>query len=262
FHKRPKYYKAGGNGARNYGFDISKGEYIQWFDSDDVMLVSFLEDRINLFDEKTLLVICSYYFANNDLKDIRRKAIHLKTNLLKDYIIGNFSVLTPSVLFKKSFLEKFNKVFDPQIERSQETEFFIRIFKLIKNKDFKYTNKPLFLYRLHSESKSGQSKNQYVSSFSQSKMITQKRLYNVALEIKDGDLRKIAYEQIIFVLFQSIKNRDKEIYNIFQKRFLDKTTKEFNYLKKTEIKILYKLMFLFRKTPKLVEKRWMNFIDQ
>ena len=37
YHKRPKTYLPGGNGARNFGFEESKGKYIQWFDSDDIM---------------------------------------------------------------------------------------------------------------------------------------------------------------------------------------------------------------------------------
>src|SRR5690554_568349 len=37
FYHRPDTHKPGGNGARNYGFSLSKGEYINWFDSDDLM---------------------------------------------------------------------------------------------------------------------------------------------------------------------------------------------------------------------------------
>ncbi|OXA81459.1 glycosyltransferase family 2 protein [Flavobacterium frigidimaris] len=37
YHIRPKNRMGGGNAARNYGFELSKGEFIQWFDDDDLM---------------------------------------------------------------------------------------------------------------------------------------------------------------------------------------------------------------------------------
>ena len=37
--ERPDYLPKGGNAARNYGFEHSKGDYVQWFDDDDIMHV-------------------------------------------------------------------------------------------------------------------------------------------------------------------------------------------------------------------------------
>jgi len=37
YYHRPEEHLPGGNGARNFGFEKSTGEYIQWFDSDDLM---------------------------------------------------------------------------------------------------------------------------------------------------------------------------------------------------------------------------------
>src|SRR5690554_3366688 len=45
FH-RPNTHLPGGNGARNYGFLQSKGKYIQWFDSDDLMDVEKLKVKV------------------------------------------------------------------------------------------------------------------------------------------------------------------------------------------------------------------------
>ena len=42
YHHRPKERPKGGNAARNYGFELSNGEYIQWFDDDDILLKIFL----------------------------------------------------------------------------------------------------------------------------------------------------------------------------------------------------------------------------
>src|SRR5690554_5799485 len=37
YHHRPAVKSKGANACRNYGFEKSKGAYIQWFDSDDLM---------------------------------------------------------------------------------------------------------------------------------------------------------------------------------------------------------------------------------
>ena len=62
FHKRPEKYKSGGNGARNYGFDVSKGEYVNWFDSDDLMLPDAIQSKLDAFEENIDFVIpkCTY----------------------------------------------------------------------------------------------------------------------------------------------------------------------------------------------------------
>ena len=40
---RPETQKKGANHSRNYGFTLSKGDYVKFFDSDDVMLPTHLE---------------------------------------------------------------------------------------------------------------------------------------------------------------------------------------------------------------------------
>ncbi len=46
FYHRPPEHKPGGNGARNYGFKMSQGELIIWFDSDDLMLPQHISQKV------------------------------------------------------------------------------------------------------------------------------------------------------------------------------------------------------------------------
>jgi glycosyltransferase involved in cell wall biosynthesis len=44
--KRPDEYRAGGRGAKNYGFTLSKGSFIVFFDSDDLMYDNHISSRL------------------------------------------------------------------------------------------------------------------------------------------------------------------------------------------------------------------------
>ena len=53
---RPESYKRGGRGSKNYGFTLSAGKYIVFFDSDDIMEPDYLASRVD-------------YLENNQEKD-------------------------------------------------------------------------------------------------------------------------------------------------------------------------------------------------
>jgi glycosyltransferase involved in cell wall biosynthesis len=128
FYKRPNEYNAGANGARNYGFKISKGEFVGWFDSDDIMD----NDKINLSIECLLnhdadLLIC----MNNKTKaSFDKQLLNVRvvetTNFYKEYIINRISILTGDVIFKREKVENFE--FDENLYKAQEFEFFTRVF--------------------------------------------------------------------------------------------------------------------------------------
>jgi len=70
YQHRPNNRPKGANACRNYGFELSKGEYINWFDSDDLMMINKLELQV----ENILKNNCDFVIA---------KSINL---LLKDKI--------------------------------------------------------------------------------------------------------------------------------------------------------------------------------
>jgi len=160
YFKRSQHYKPGGCGARNYGLDLSTGDYINWFDSDDVMLPEFLQHKIEVLEPQLNMVITSHRIVDEQLNVIRAVNLKVQQTIFKDYLLwkDNFPIITHDVLFKKEFLFKNNFRFNEEILRGQETELFRRIFLITKQGDYRINNKIGFLYRQHAASKTAEDK--------------------------------------------------------------------------------------------------------
>jgi len=147
FYHRPQNHLSGGNGARNFGFEKSTGEYIQWFDSDDLMMPEMLQQKI----DEIVRINCDCVVARGaEMLDEIKKTYNLKWKLFEaedsalEHIKGNLVFGTNGPLFKKSYLIN-KKLFDEELKIRQEWEFFSRL--LMIGLDFRIVNEVLYLYR-------------------------------------------------------------------------------------------------------------------
>ena len=153
YYKRPLSRPKGANACRNYGFEKSNGEYINWFDSDDIMhpdklaiqLSDFVNSNFNFSVCQTLIFSKSL----NNIIGLRHEKIHSE-NTFQDYIEGNISWLTQSPIWRKSFLLKYNYLFNEQLKAAQEWEFHSRI--LSAHPIYHVINQPLVYIREHNDS--------------------------------------------------------------------------------------------------------------
>lgn len=153
YHQRPVDRIKGANACRNYGFELSKGEYIKWFDSDDIMHPDFLEKQVEVLQNNSDLDFCAS-FSNTFLRSIdnivayNNPAITIcDSNTIKNYITGKIIFLTPSPLWNASFL-KGKKLFDESLTNAHETDFNFR--RLIEGGRFYYlTDIHFFVRRGH-----------------------------------------------------------------------------------------------------------------
>jgi len=152
-YNRPKNYKPGTNGARNFGFDLSKGEFIQWFDSDDLMHENLLSDKINIFNyqpEYDSIISQLYFFE--DKRVLKGQTIFRKPYKLffENTITWNIQVWTQSIMFRKSFLKDTKERFDESLKRLHDYDFFSRIFIKHPHKTY-LLDKPLCYIRRNNE---------------------------------------------------------------------------------------------------------------
>jgi glycosyltransferase involved in cell wall biosynthesis len=152
---RPWYKKKGANTCRNYGFELSKGEFIQWFDSDDIMNVEMLEIAINSIQKEDcdMCVVSAAYFDNfitNIVSTNNFSKEMLGDNPAFEYFTLKYFFQTSQVLFRRSKLSSYKEHFNAKLIRNQETQFFIRL--LLQNIKFLLVNRALIYIRNHSDS--------------------------------------------------------------------------------------------------------------
>lgn len=207
---RPK----GGNAARNYGFLKAKGEYVQFFDSDDIMMPAFIKEKQRAFKTGTGLIISTGFMVDHNLKN--PKKIELKwdesVSLFSQYVLWNLKIMTPSILFKKEFL--LNKsLFSETIIRGQETELFSRLFFDISVHQYTVINIPLFLYRQHPATKTAKNQ-EYRKDFKASQTIIHLTNFERAIHSRDKTLAQYLYKNLIKLFLSGVANEHKTNVNL------------------------------------------------
>lgn len=132
---RPKSLLKGANACRNYGFEISNGDFIQWFDSDDIMFSDFLEAKVQYLDQNSDINYVVSQTAWNCPELNLGKAYHHNlecTDVFQSYINGKTFFLIHGPLFRKSLLERVGR-FDEKMKKHQEFEFYFRVLFYDKN---------------------------------------------------------------------------------------------------------------------------------
>ncbi|WP_166921704.1 glycosyltransferase family 2 protein [Flavobacterium poyangense] len=209
YFERPKNIQKGANACRNYGFKISKGEFVNWFDDDDIMLNNFLEKKIELFHPEIDLVICSGTYVTEKLEKLQVIDLILNSYLFKDYALWKLPVLTPSILFRKKYLEN-KELFSLTISRGQETELFSRLFYRLDTQKFVIINISLFLYRQHVSTVTYKN-NEYVKSFKESQMIIAIENFKKSIQLEDFELIRHYYFIIIDFFYRGLEQKHVKI---------------------------------------------------
>lgn len=233
FYKRPADSLPGGNAARNYGYNKSSGNYIQWFDSDDIMHSEMLERQLRKFEDDTAdFIVCQTIVFQEYLHNVlgsRCSELASETPTL-DYIKEKIVWLTSTVLWKKAFLDQNKLSFDETLKAAQEWEFHIRC--LVKANSFIVNKEPLVYIRQHPHAISSTNDKERIFQYFRARL----KIYRN----NDLDLSVEAQKYLRFYLFNRFKSFLKT------KNFNAATYAYYNFLlNEKNAKIAIKISALF-----------------
>src|SRR5690554_1047164 len=127
--RRPGSQAKGAPSCRNHGIRESKGDFIQFFDSDDLMLPDMLQDKVQYLDERPDASFVVSRMGEFDEKGPRPAPCYAidSDRITLDFLRYKVYFLTPGPMFRREFLEKFPVKFDLELKKNQEREFYSRI---------------------------------------------------------------------------------------------------------------------------------------
>lgn len=151
FHHRPIDRPKGGNAARNYGFEISKGEYVNWLDSDDILSNNKIYSQILLTEKKNIEVLtCKWGRFQNDKNNFQLKDLKIYNqydkgiDLLEKYAVYNEFYPSHVFLILKETCVRAG-LWNENLIINQDGEFFCRI--LVASKSLRHSADSYVLYR-------------------------------------------------------------------------------------------------------------------
>lgn len=143
FHKRPKDRPKGGNVCRNYGFELSKGEFINWLDSDDLFSSNKIQEQVNgIIESNADIATCSWGNFEENIGNLflyKNQPFYSSFNRGIDLLNAfgkNGGFFPPHVyLVKRSLIENTGS-WDEALYINQDAEYFSRILLNCKKVHF------------------------------------------------------------------------------------------------------------------------------
>lgn len=146
----------GANACRNIGIEKSGGEYLIFFDSDDLMTENCISDHLKFINSNNpdLNILQSVYFGDEHLKmkKIVSGNIH-SPNLIEEFFRKETVWITHNPAVSKTFLTQHQIIFDESLKAAQDWEFFMKI--LVRNPKIISVENIGTKMRIHNESISG-----------------------------------------------------------------------------------------------------------
>ena len=151
-YNRPNDRPGGGNAARNFGLEVSKGQFINWVDSDDKLTPDHLELHIKAHRSKTIEASVSEAKIFNDVNyevGSYWSNIRPRKDLIAEMMANKTLWQTGCVVWLKTKLP--TRPFDESLASSQEWTF--HLITLSESLSYQLIDSVTYLARGHSERK-------------------------------------------------------------------------------------------------------------
>lgn len=141
-YKRPLDLRKGPSACRNFGVSKAKGEYIQFFDDDDLMYSHMLECKLEVLKKTGAdVVVAPLELYLTDSEKVHSQNKVYSPNLIEDYIVGNITWYSSGPMWRKTFLRE---GFDEGIQTLDDYDFNLRM--IYRNPYVEYLAEPLQRY--------------------------------------------------------------------------------------------------------------------
>jgi glycosyltransferase involved in cell wall biosynthesis len=152
-YNRPLDLVKGPSSCRNYAITKMKGDYIQFFDSDDIMHPKHLQLKIDAIKGHDF-VVCQLQeftgtFNSNHFKSEKQSDIKPSQNVFEDFVTGAFPMMMVAPLWKASSLKSYLPIRE-DLHILEDHELYSRA--LSESKAFTILNIPLIFYRVGASS--------------------------------------------------------------------------------------------------------------
>jgi glycosyltransferase involved in cell wall biosynthesis len=239
YYQRPTNLQKGANPCRNFGFKKSKGKFIQWFDSDDLMHVDLLKFQIeNIQRNNVPYSICNFSFFRIEInkKEIKPFNDYCKLKFSKevfiDFVSGKILLNTPTILWRRESIEEYR--YDESLYRAQDLDYiFSALVDNIQQVDI--INVVLVHVRRHKQSITDAFKNRNKKSI-YSEINVRNHIWN---ELVQREISDVGIQGAIKMYLQSIK------YLLYIKNYRIFFRKLFYVLKTVKFKLKLIVIKLF-----------------
>ncbi|WP_298528036.1 glycosyltransferase family 2 protein [uncultured Christiangramia sp.] len=125
FYSRPPNKLKGANACRNYGFEHSTGEYVNWFDSDDLMTSNFILIKVNAIRGGSYdFCISKTKYFNLEVQD-EFYEFNSEDVSSHNYITQKVNWLTYDAFIKRAIAKKIS--FNESLQSGQEFNYFAKL---------------------------------------------------------------------------------------------------------------------------------------
>ncbi|HRZ19106.1 MAG TPA: glycosyltransferase [Methanofastidiosum sp.] len=237
--RNTKVYKTQNQGlasTRNYGFSLSKGEFVQFLDSDDFLDPNKFKDQMNIFNKYKDLDVSytnyKYYYDNTkEFSDSRMEDL-IGKNPFEDFVYKwqrGISIPIHCAMFKREIFNE-NGPFVSGFKATEDWLMWVEIAH--KGCKFRYLNRDYALYRIQSNS---MTRNKSFMLYWVSKAIS----YIENKYISDSEISRFNQEQ---------ENYFKELIDLF---FINESTNRIHILEEELEKEKRKFRIIKNLSPRI-----------
>ena len=163
FYRRPDDRKKGANACRNFGFEKSSGEFVIFFDSDDIMHNNCLELNLSFIQNSNCDYVITKTYDFKEIIDAPSKIndhrnyykFHLFSLNHFNYVTQRLNWITQDLFAKRSVIS--SVIFNEKLDSGQEYNFNCKLTAI--NSNGKFLDRVTSRRRIHNNSIQGILKN-------------------------------------------------------------------------------------------------------